>query len=92
MLISSSQLELSSQIAAHTVLAEVNTNSQHHTARLGKRTALPPSNEPRLKQRNSMLQQKMNKNSRAALKAPLLLAKMPQGRCLLVRESKEKKL
>ena len=41
--------EQTSQIAAHTVLAEVDTNSQHHTAQLGKRTALPPSNEPRLK-------------------------------------------
>ena len=45
------QPEQASQIAAHTVLAEVDTNSQNHTARLGKRPALPPSHEPRLKQR-----------------------------------------
>ncbi len=41
--------EQTSQIAAHTVLAEVDMNSQQNTARLGKRPALPPSNEPRLK-------------------------------------------
>ncbi len=45
----SQQPEQASQIAAHTVLAEVDTNSQHHTARLGKRAALPSSSEPRLK-------------------------------------------
>ena len=45
----SQQPEQTSQTAAHTVLAEVDTNSQQHTARLAKRTALPPSSEPRLK-------------------------------------------
>ncbi len=43
------QPEQASQTVAHTVLAEVDTNSQQHTARHPKRTALPPSNEPRLK-------------------------------------------
>ena len=45
----SQQPEQTSQTAPHTILAEVDTNSQQHTARLGKRTALPPSSEPRLK-------------------------------------------
>jgi hypothetical protein len=36
------QPEQTSQTAAHTVLAEVDTNSQQHTARHAKRTALPP--------------------------------------------------
>jgi len=43
------QPEQTSQTAAHTVLAEVDTNSQQHTARHAKRTALPPSSEPRRK-------------------------------------------
>ncbi len=43
------QPEQASQTVAHTVLAEVDTNSQQHTARHAKRTALPPSSEPRLK-------------------------------------------
>jgi len=46
----SQQPEQASQTVAHPVLAEVDTNSQNHTARLGKRPAPPPSHEPRLKQ------------------------------------------
>ena len=45
------QPEQASQTVAQPVLAEVDTNSQNHTARLGKRPAPPPSHEPRLKQR-----------------------------------------